>query len=232
MTEIAKLSVKDWSPEDQPREKLLVKGVNSLSDAELLAIIIGSGNREETVVELSQRILRSVGNNINQLGKLSVKQLISNFKGIGEAKAVSIVAALEIGKRRKTEEITKQKRILCSRDIFNYFHPLLCDLLYEEFWVLFLNRNNRIIDKIKISQGGVSETVVDSKIIYKEAIVRLASQIALCHNHPSGNIQPSSQDDAVTFGLKRGLDLLLIKLIDHVIVSESGFYSYADERRI
>jgi DNA repair protein RadC len=232
MTELTKFSVKDWSPEDQPREKLLLKGVNALSDAELLAIIIGSGNREETVVELSQRILQSTGNNINQLGKLSVNHLISNFKGIGEAKAISIVAALELGKRRKSEEIIKQNRILCSKDIYNYFHPLLCDLPHEEFWAIFLNKSNKIIDRIKISQGGVSETVVDGKIIYKEAIARLASQIVLCHNHPSGTPLPSPQDDATTMRLKRGFNLLDINLIDHVILSDGKYYSYADELRI
>jgi DNA repair protein RadC len=232
MTELTKFSVKDWSPEDQPREKLLQKGVNALSDAELLAIILGSGNREETVVELSQRILQAAGNNINQLGKLSVNYLISNFKGIGEAKAISIVAALELGKRRKAEEAVKHNKILCSRDIYNYFHPLLCDLPHEEFWTLFLNKANKIIDRVKISQGGVSETVVDGKLIYKEAIVRLASQIVLCHNHPSGSPQPSSQDDAITLNLKKGFDILGINLIDHIILSDGKYFSYADERKI
>jgi DNA repair protein RadC len=158
--------------------------------------------------------------------------LISNFKGIGEAKAISIVAALELGKRRKAEEITRQNKILCSKDIYNYFHPLLCDLPYEEFWALFLNKGNKIIDRVKISQGGVSETVVDGKLIYKEAIVRLVSQVVLCHNHPSGNPQPSPQDDAVTMRLKSGFNLLDINLIDHIILSDGKYYSYADELRI
>ena len=231
MTEPSKLSVKDWSPEDRPREKLLYKGVHSLSDTELLAIILGSGSREESVVDLSQRILLSVNNNINQLGKLSVKQLMQ-FKGIGEAKAISIVAALELGKRRKAEEILNRERILCSKDIYDYFHPMLCDLSYEEFWILFLNRASKIIDRLKISQGGVSATVVDAQIIYKEALLRLATSIVLCHNHPSGNPSPSSEDDSVTRQVQRGLKFLSMDLKDHVIICDGQFYSYADHDRI
>ena len=227
-----KLSVKDWSPDDQPREKLLAKGVNALSDAELLAIIIGSGNTEETSVELSQRILRAVENNINRLGKLSVNYLVSNFKGIGNAKAISIVAALELGKRRKAEDTGSRKQILCTLDIYNYFYPVLCDLSHEEFWVLFLNNGNRIIDRVKISQGGVAQTPVDGKLIYKEAITRLASYVILCHNHPSGNPKPSSLDDEVTFRIKKGLRLLEVSLLDHLIFCEGNYYSYADEERI
>ena len=227
-----RISVKDWAPEDKPREKLLLKGVNSLSDAELLAIIIGSGNTEESVVELSRRIFQSVDNSINQLGKLSIKQLITNFKGIGEAKAVSIVAALELGKRRKAEDITNRKKISCSKDIYNYFYPILCDLPYEEFWVLFLNRSNSIIDKLKISQGGVSETIVDSRLIYKEALGRLTSNIVICHNHPSNNIKPSSQDDLVTAKIKRGIELLDMSLLDHIIIGDGRYYSYADRGRL
>jgi DNA repair protein RadC len=231
MTEQAKLTVKDWSPEDQPREKLLLKGVYSLSDAELLAIILGSGNREESVVELSQRILRSTENNINQLGKLSVKQLMK-FKGIGEAKAISIVAALELGKRRKAEDILNREKILFTKDIYHYFHPLLCDLHYEEFWALFLNRGHKIMDKVKISQGGVTATVVDAKIIYKEALIRLATSVVICHNHPSGNPRPSREDDLVTMKIKEGLKRLDMDLADHVIICDGSFYSYADEGRI
>ena len=227
-----KLSVKDWSPDDQPREKLLTKGVNALSDAELLAIIIGSGNTEETSVELSQRILQSVENNINQLGKLSVNHLISNFKGIGNAKAISIVAALELGKRRKAEDTKNRKQILCSMDIYNYFYPVLCDLPHEEFWVLFLNHANRIIDRIKISQGGVVQTPIDGRLIYKEALSRLASYVILCHNHPSENPKPSNLDDEITFRIKKGLRLLEISLLDHLIFCEGNYYSYADEERI
>jgi DNA repair protein RadC len=232
MTELTKLSVKDWSPEDKPREKLLLKGVNALSDAELLAIIIGSGTQEETVVELSQRILQAAENSISQLGKFSVNHLVSHFKGIGKAKAISIIAALELGKRRKAEELNNHGKIGCSQDIYHYFYPLLCDLQHEEFWALFLNRSNRIIERFKISQGGVFETVVDGKIIYKEALARLASCVILCHNHPSGNRFPSANDDAVTLRIKRGVELLDMIFIDHIILCDGKYYSYADERRL
>jgi len=232
MTELIKFSVKEWSPEDRPREKLLSKGVNSLSNAELLAVILRSGTKDETVVELSQRILQSFGNDLNRLGKVSANYLISNFKGIGEAKAIGIIAALELGKRRKAEEIHNRKKIICSLDIYNYFHPFLCDLPYEEFWALFLNRSNKIIEKFKISQGGIAETIVDGKLIYKEAITHLASYVVLCHNHPSGNHIPSPQDNAVTQHLKKGLEAIDVRLLDHIILTDGKYYSFADEGRI
>ncbi|MDR0680997.1 MAG: DNA repair protein RadC [Dysgonamonadaceae bacterium] len=232
MPEQIKQTVKDWSPEDRPREKLLLKGTNSLSNTELLAIIIGSGNKDESVVQLSQRILQAADNNINQLSKFSVRHLINNFKGIGEAKAVSIVAALELGKRRKAEEILNREKIKSSKDIYEYFHPILCDLHYEEFWILFLNRAHKITGKLKISQGGVSETIVDTKLIYREALIRLSSGIVLCHNHPSGNIFPSQQDDLITRRIREGTKLLDINLIDHLIVCDGNFYSYANEGKL
>ena len=232
MTKSTKLSVKNWSPEDQPREKLLAKGVNTLSNAELLAVILRSGVKAESVVELSQRILNSYGNDLNRLGKVSATDLMSNFKGIGKAKAIGIIAALELGKRRKAEELNSRKKILSSIDIYNYFHPVLCDLHYEEFWALFLNRSNRILDRVKISQGGISETLVDGKIIYKEAINRLASYVVLCHNHPSGNSMPSAQDNKLTLQIKKGLELLDMYLMDHVILTDGNYYSYADAGKI
>jgi DNA repair protein RadC len=231
MCEIAKLSLKDWSPEDRPREKLLSKGIYALTNAELLAIILGSGNREETVVNLSQRILQSVSHNLNQLGKLSVKQLM-NFKGIGEAKAIGIVAALELGKRRKSEDVLHRQQIQISKDVYKYFYPLLCDLYHEEFWVLFLNRASKVIDKVKISQGGIAATIVDERIIYKEALLCVSSSVIVCHNHPSGQPLPSSEDDAVTVKLQRGLKFLDMNLKDHVIVGDGQYYSYADAGRI
>jgi len=231
MTEVIKLSVKDWSPDDQPREKLLSKGVNALSNAELLAIILRSGTTKETVVELSQRILQSFGNDLNRLGQVSAEYLMSNFRGIGEAKAIGIIATLELGKRRKAEDVTANKKIVCSIDIYNYFYPSLCDLAYEEFWALFLNHSNRIISRFKISQGGISETVVDGKLIYKEAISHLASFVALCHNHPSGNHLPSPHDNSITFRIKKGIELLDMHLLDHVILTDGKYYSYADEGR-
>ncbi|GHV12171.1 DNA repair protein [Bacteroidia bacterium] len=231
MTEIAKSSVKDWSPDDQPREKLLAKGVSALSDAELLAIILGSGSREESVVALSRRMLQSAGNQINQLGKLSVKELM-RFKGIGEAKAISVVAAMELGKRRKAEEAPMRERMIFSKEIYEYFHPILCDLPYEEFWALFLNRSLRVIDKVKISQGGVESTIVDAQIVYKEALLRLAGSVVLCHNHPSGTTQPSIHDDKITQDLQMGLKLLDLQLKDHIIICDRSYYSYADNGRI
>ncbi|GHT54313.1 DNA repair protein [Bacteroidia bacterium] len=227
-----KLNVKDWSPDDQPREKLLAKGVNALSDAELLAIIIGSGNTEETSVELSQRILQTAENTINRLSKFSVNYLVSNFKGIGNAKAISIVAALELGKRRKAEETENPGKILCSMDTYKYFYPILCDLPHEECWILLLNNAKRIIDRVKISQGGIAQTPVEGKLVYKEALVRLATGVILCHNHPSGNTKPSSLDDEITFKIKKGLRLLEISLNDHLIFCDGSYYSYADEERI
>ena len=233
MTNTNKLSIKDWAEEDRPREKILLKGISTLSDAELLAIIIGSGNTNETAVELSQRILFSAGNSLDILSKFSIKQLISEFKGIGEAKAIGIVATMELGKRRKYAEIINRKQIICSRDIFEYFHPILCDLQYEEFWILALNRSNKIIDKIKISQGGVSQTIVDNKLILKEVLDRLASGIILCHNHPSGNCRPSRDDDAITKKVIECCRLFDIIVFDHIIICDhSNYYSYADEGKL
>ncbi|MDR0769290.1 MAG: DNA repair protein RadC [Dysgonamonadaceae bacterium] len=229
---ITGLCVKDWSPDDQPREKLLAKGVNVLSNAELLAIIIGSGNTEETSVELSQRILLTAENSISRLGKFSIDYLVSNFKGIGNAKAIGIVAALELGKRRKAEDVESRKQILCSRDIYNYFYPILCDLPYEELWILLLNPGKRIIDRVKISQGGVEQTSADGKLIFKEALIRLASGVILCHNHPSGISTPSRTDDKLTAHIKQGLLTLEIPLFDHLIFCEGGYYSYADMNKI
>ena len=203
-----------------------------MSNVELLAVILRSGTRKETVVELSQRILRSFGNDLNRLGKVSASHLISNFAGIGEAKAIGIIAALELGKRRKAEEIHNRKKIVCSLDIYNYFYPFLCDLHHEEFWALFLNRSNMVIDKLKISQGGTNETVVDGKIIYKEAIAHLASFVVICHNHPSGSHLPSSHDNTVTQRIKKGLEAIEMGLLDHVIISGGNYYSFADEGRI
>ena len=227
-----RLSVKNWSPEDQPREKSLLKGVNALSNAELMAILIGSGNAEESSVQLSQRILQSVENNLNRLGKLSVDHLISSFKGIGEAKAIAIIAALELGKRRRASDIISSGTIRYSKDIYDLFHPLMGELQHEEFWVLFLNRANKIIHKMKLSQGGLSETIVDNRIVYKEGISRLASSVVICHNHPSGTLNPSKQDETITQKLRNGLMLLDMALIDHVIVCEKGYYSFADEGKL
>lgn len=224
------LSIKDWAVEDRPREKLVKKGVQSLSDAEIIAILIGSGSRNESAVELSKKVLKSANNNLNELGKLNIPDL-TKMKGIGEAKAITILAALELGRRRKVSEIITKKKITQSKDIFELFQPILGDLPHEEFWILLLNRSNRIIDKLKISQGGVSGTVIDIKIILKQAIQKLASSIILCHNHPSGNKKPSSSDDSITKKLKKGANLIDIQVLDHIIVADVDYFSYADEGR-
>ncbi len=222
------LGIKSWALDDRPREKLLTKGNESLSDAEILAILIGSGSKNESAVDLSKRILLSAGNNLNELGKYSINDLMK-FKGIGEAKAVTIAAALEIGRRRKANEIIKKQKIESSIDIFNLFSQKLGDLPHEEFWVLFLNRANKIIDKQRISIGGISGTVSDIKIILKMSIEKLASGIIVCHNHPSGSINPSESDNILTNKLKNAGEMLDIPLLDHVIVCYNSYYSYADE---
>lgn len=226
-----RIPINEWAKEDRPREKLLLKGITALSDAELLAILIGSGNDTESAVELAQRILHDAGNNINTLGKFSVKELIGSYKGIGEAKAVTIAAALELGKRRKYETVRNEK-ITHSKEVFDIFHPLLSDLPNEEFWVLLLNRNNRIIERVRIGQGGVASTSVDIKILLKAAILHLASGIILCHNHPSGNCEPGREDCILTERIKVSAANMDITLLDHVIICDGCFYSFADEGRL
>lgn len=227
-----KLNIKDWAEEDRPREKMLLKGVASLSDAELLGILIASGNKNETAVELAQRILHSVGNNLNALGKLEIKDLIKNFNGIGEAKAITIVAAMELGKRRKLAEVLVQPEIKTSQQVYNLMHLVLADLRHEETWVIFLNQANRVIKKSQASKGGLSTTVVDIRMIMKDAIDSLASAMILCHNHPSGNIYPSEEDNQITRKLSAAGALLDIPLLDHIIVGDSEYYSYADKGKI
>jgi DNA repair protein RadC len=222
------LKIKDWALDDRPREKLLNKGIQSLSDAELIAILIGSGSRNETAVELSKRILAKISNNLNELGKLSIKDLME-FKGIGEAKAISIVAAMELGKRRKVSEIIEKKQITSSKDVYELFVSNLGDLHHEEFWILFLNRSNKIIHQMRISQGGVSGTVIDVRIVLKNAIERLASGIILCHNHPSGNTKPSQSDIDITKKLSTAAKFMEISVLDHLIVCDGKYFSFADE---
>lgn len=223
-----KPSIKEWAVEDRPREKMLVNGVRALSEAELVAILIGSGNSDESAVELSRRILASVANNLNELGKKTITDL-QKFKGIGEAKAISIMAALELGRRRKESDPTEKPKINTSADAANIFKPILSDLPHEEFWVLMLNRNNLVIDKIIISRGGITGTVIDVRIIMKMALECLACSIILCHNHPSGNLIPSEADKEITRKIKDAGKLLDISVLDHVIVGNNSFFSFADE---
>ncbi len=229
--EYSNLKIKDWAIEDRPREKLLKKGIASLSDAELIAILIGTGTKNESAVELAKKVLKNANNNLNELGKLEIKDL-QKSKGIGEAKAIIITAALELGRRRKVTDIIQKQKISSSNDVFEIFQPLLGDLPHEEFWILLLNRSNKIIDRFKISQGGISGTVIDARLILKTAIEKLASSIILCHNHPSGNKMPSDADDSITRKLVDGGKLLDIKVLDHIIISDTQFFSYADEGKL
>lgn len=223
-----KLGIKSWAEEDRPREKLMEKGRHVLTEAELIAILIGSGSRDETAVELSKRILASVGNNLNDLGKLGVGELVK-FKGIGEAKAISVMAAMELGRRRKETEVVKRDKISVSKDVYDIMKPILLDLPHEEFWLLILNRANLVIKKELISRGGVSGTVVDTKIIFKAAVEHYACSIIICHNHPSGNLKPSEADIRITKNIKDAGKLMEIPLLDHLIITENGFYSFSDE---
>ena len=222
------LPITSWAEEDRQREKLLNRGKQHLSDAELIAILLGSGSREETAVSLAQKILKMQENNLNELGKCSLTELMK-FKGIGEAKAITIVAAMELGRRRQLSDIKERPQIKSSRDAFNLIAPMLMDLQHEEFWILMMNRSNRVVSRECISTGGVSGTVVDAKIVFRKALEVLASSIILCHTHPSGNLKPSQADIDLTKKLKRAGSNLDISVLDHLIVSERGFYSFADE---
>jgi DNA repair protein RadC len=222
------ISIKDWANDDRPREKLLIKGKGALSDAELIAILIASGNRDESAVELSKRILQSLGNNLNSLAKLSVNDLIK-FKGIGEAKAISIIASLELGRRRRTADVLEKDNIGGSKDAFKVLQLKLEDLPHEEFWVMLLNRANKVIDTKLVGRGGVSSTVVDSKVIFSFALESLASGIILAHNHPSGNLKPSNSDIRLTKKLVDAGKIMEVPILDHIIVGDNDYFSFADE---
>lgn len=223
------LSIKHWSTDDRPREKLVHKGKSVLSDSELLAILIGSGSRNESAVELSKRILASVGNNLNELGKLSIKQLM-RFKGIGEAKAVTIAAAMEVGRRRRGEKASKITSINSSRDAFEFLNPIIGELQHEEFWILYLNNANKILHSSQLSKGGLTGTLVDVRIVMKEALELGSVALILAHNHPSGTLKPSKADIEVTQKLKMASAALDIKILDHIIVTERDYYSFSDTK--
>jgi DNA repair protein RadC len=224
-------TISQWNEEDRPREKLVLRGKQHLSDAELLAIIIGSGTPKVTAVDLCREILSYANNDLVELGKLSVKDLMK-FKGIGEAKAISIVAALELGRRRQADNVHKIEKITCSRDAYRILLSHLADLYYEEFWIIYLNKQNKVIGKEKISAGGIAGTVADIRIIFKSAVDRLATGILLAHNHPSGNLNPSDQDIELTRKLNEAGKVLDIQVVDHLIISHSGYYSFADEGKL
>jgi len=221
-------SIKHWSEDDKPREKLMLKGKSVLSDAELIAILIGSGSRNESAVDLSKRILASVDHNLNALGKLTIAQL-TNFKGIGEAKAISIIAATELGRRRKSEEVVELQKITSSKAVYEVMQPIIGELPHEEFWVLFLNNSNKILFKTQLSKGGMTGTVVDTRIVFKIALEQNATSIILTHNHPSGKLQPSEADIQITKKIKSAGQQLDIPVLDHIIITETGYYSFADE---
>lgn len=229
MTE--RLTITQWAEEDRPREKMMLHGVSALSNAELLAILIGSGNTEESAVELMRKVLADYSNNLNELGKATIDELC-RYKGIGPAKAISILAASELGKRRKEEKVEERVTILSSKDVYECFYPLMCDLPTEECWVLLLNQASKVIEKVKIGVGGLNATAVDVRCILREALLKRASAIALCHNHPSGSIRPSREDDRLTQQVNQASQCMNIRLVDHVILTDGAFYSYADEGRI
>jgi DNA repair protein RadC len=226
-----KLHIKAWAEEDRPREKMMQKGRAALTDAELIAILLGSGSTNETAVELAQRILLHVNNDLNKLAQLTLNDL-KKFKGIGEAKAVTIAAALELGRRRKDTVSEPLPIIKSSRMAYELMKPELLDLPVEQFWLILLSRSSRLIKKMKISEGGLSGTVVDPRLIFKEAIEALASSIILVHNHPSGNLNPSEADLSLTKKLVAAGRLLDILVNDHLIFTNNGYYSFADEGRL
>ena len=223
-----KLNIKQWAEEDRPREKMVKLGTEALSDAELLAILIGKGSAKEDAVSLMKRILADCKNNLNTLGKRSIHELCQ-YNGIGEAKAITILAACELGKRRQMERPEERPDLGTATRIYNHMHPIMQDLDVEEFWVLLLNQHYRLIKKLRISHGGITETAVDIRIIIKEAVLAKATILAVCHNHPSGNLSPSSQDDHLTRDIKRACELMRIHFLDHVIITDGQYYSYHEQ---
>ncbi|HBK70297.1 MAG TPA: hypothetical protein DDZ39_01345 [Flavobacteriaceae bacterium] len=221
-------SIKNWKEDDRPREKLISKGKEALSDAELIAILIGSGNREESAVGLAKRIITHANNNLMELGKLSLNDLIQ-FKGIGEAKAVTIVTALELGRRRRLEEALVKPKITSSKAVFEIMQPIIGELSHEEFWVLYLNNSNKISSKNQLSSGGITGTLVDVRLLFKKAVELSAVAVILCHNHPSENLKPSRADKELTLKIKKAGEILDIKVLDHLIITEKAYFSFADE---
>ena len=223
--------IKSWAEDDRPREKLLLKGKGALSDAELIAILLGSGSRNETAVDLAKRILASVKNNLNELGRLGVPEL-SSFKGVGEAKAIGIITALELGKRRRQSEALERKKLGSSAEAFEVLQPLIGDLPHEEFWVIYLSSSNKVIASRCVSKGGISGTLADVRMIFKEAFAQNATAAILAHNHPSGSVNPSQADTTLTKKMVEAGNIMDVKIIDHLIITEHQYYSFADEGRI
>jgi DNA repair protein RadC len=229
--ESERLTIAHWSEDDQPREKLRDKGPQALSDAELLAILIGSGTPGVSAVDLMQQILRDCHNNLNTLGKMTIRELM-DYKGVGEAKAITILAACERGKRRQMERPEERPDLGTATRIYNYMHPVMQDLDVEEFWLLLMNQNYRLIKQVRLSHGGITEVAVDIRIIMREAVLANATILAVCHNHPSGNLNPSVQDNQLTATLQNACKLMRIHLLDHVIITDGAYFSYHEEGRI
>ena len=223
-----KLSITQWAEEDRPREKLMKKGAQALSNAELLAILIGSGSTKETAVELMKRVLKDCKNNLNTLGKMTIRELCT-YKGIGESKAITILAACELGKRRQMESPEERPDLGTATRIYNHMRPVMQDLDVEEFWALLMNQHYRLIKKVRISRGGITETPVDVRIIMKEAVLANCTILAVCHNHPSGNLSPSHADKDLTRSIKRACELLNIYFLDHVIITDGQYYSFKEQ---
>lgn len=223
-----KLNINQWAEEDRPREKLAAQGAEALSNAELLAILIGSGSTDESAVELMKRILNSCNNSLNTLGKMSIRELMT-FKGIGEAKAIAILAACELGKRRQREQPEQRPELSTATRMYNYLHPRMQDLDVEEAWVLLMNQDFKLIKSLRLSHGGITETAVDVRLIIKEAVLCNATILALAHNHPSGSIRPSREDDRLTQSVKQACDVMRIHFADHIIVADGCYYSYHEQ---
>jgi len=226
-----KLTINQWAEEDRPREKLLHQGAEALSNAELLAILIGSGSPKESAVDLMKRVLSDCHNNLNTLGKMTARELME-YNGVGEAKAITILAACELGKRRQREHPEERPDLGTATRIYNYMHPTMQDLDVEEFWLLLLNQNYRLIKKIRISHGGITEVSVDVRIIMKEAVLANATIMAVCHNHPSGSLRPSRHDEAITTALQKACELMRIHFMDHVIITDGSYYSFHESGRV
>jgi DNA repair protein RadC len=226
-----KLSINQWAEEDRPREKLMRLGASALSDAELLAILVGSGSTKEDALMLMKRILADCNNNLNSLGKMTLRQLCE-YNGVGEAKAITILAACELGKRRQMESPEERPDLGTATRIYNHMHPMMQDLDVEEFWLLLMNQNYRLIKKVRISHGGITEVAVDIRIIMREAVLANATIMAVCHNHPSGSLRPSQQDNQLTNNLKSACDVMRIHFLDHVIITDGHYFSYHESGRL
>ncbi len=228
-----KLSINKWAEDDRPREKLMKLGAEALSNAELLAILIGSGSPQESAVDLMKRILSDCNNNLNSLGKMSIAELTSGrYKGMGPAKAVTVIAACELGKRRQAEKAEERKKLDSATAIYEYMHPKMQDLSEEEAWVLLMNQNYKLIKSVRLSHGGITETAVDIRLAIKNALLCNATVIALCHNHPSNNAHPSRDDDRLTQSMKNACETMRLHFLDHIIITDGKYYSYCEEGKI